>query len=152
MADEKIIQKARAAKSPEALMALAEENGKALTDEQAKEFFEKLNQTGELSDSELENAVGGCGGGSADDSVLEYRITCMNDWAHNKTGDGWSAWGCKTCGQVIHTVDGKVMERCEHAKKWFLLDCTNCINYQPENLSHLKCGWTPVPPPGMGRH
>ncbi len=61
MADKKLIQRARAAKSPEELLKLAEENGMAdFTEEEAEEYFKILNRSGELSDSELENASGGC--------------------------------------------------------------------------------------------
>ena len=44
-----LIEKAKSAKTPEELMSLAKENG--------------IEQTGELSDSELDNVSGGCGGG-----------------------------------------------------------------------------------------
>lgn len=59
-----LIARAKKAKSSEELMALAKENGEELTEESAKEYFERLNsKTGELSDSELDNVSGGCGGG-----------------------------------------------------------------------------------------
>ena len=44
-------------------MSLAKENGIELTAESAASYFERLNsKTGELSDSELDNVSGGCGG------------------------------------------------------------------------------------------
>ena len=59
-----LLAKAKAAKSPEELLALAKENGMKLTEEEAKAYFDRLHpQTGELSDSELDNVSGGCGGG-----------------------------------------------------------------------------------------
>ena len=59
-----LIEKAKSAKTPEELMALAKENGMELTEESAKAYFDRLHpQTGELSDSELDNVSGGCGGG-----------------------------------------------------------------------------------------
>ena len=58
------VAKAKEAKTPEELMALAKENGIGLTEEEAKAYFDRLHpQTGELSDSELDNVSGGCGGG-----------------------------------------------------------------------------------------
>lgn len=63
-----LIKLARAAKTPEELRALAEENQVALSPEQAREYFDRLNQAGALSDEELDNvAGGGCGdsGGSS---------------------------------------------------------------------------------------
>ncbi len=58
-----LIEKAKTAKSVEELLALASENEVVLTEEEAKEYFEKLNPLdGELSDEELDNVAGGeCG-------------------------------------------------------------------------------------------
>lgn len=59
-----LVAKAKEAKTPEELMALAKEAGIELTEESAALAFEQLNsKTGELSDSELDNVSGGCGGG-----------------------------------------------------------------------------------------
>ena len=59
-----LLVKAKQAKNPEELMSLAKENGIELTAESAASYFERLNsKTGELSDSELDNVSGGCGGG-----------------------------------------------------------------------------------------
>ena len=55
-----LIAKAKEAKSPEELMALAKENSMELTEESAKAYFHQLNpKTGELSDDELDNVAGG---------------------------------------------------------------------------------------------
>ena len=55
-----LITKAKQAKSPEELMALAKENNMELTEESAKAYFHQLNpKTGELSDDELDNVAGG---------------------------------------------------------------------------------------------
>jgi len=59
-----LVAKAKEAKTSEELMALAKENGIDMTEESAALAFEQLNsKTGELSDSELDNVSGGCGGG-----------------------------------------------------------------------------------------
>ena len=59
-----MLAKAKEAKTPDELMSLAKENGIELTAESAASYFERLNsKTGELSDSELDNVSGGCGGG-----------------------------------------------------------------------------------------
>lgn len=76
------IEAAKAAKSAEELIALANENGVKLTDEKAKTFFEQLNpKCGELDDDELDNVSGGgCGDPSeppkyqAGDHVLEIGL------------------------------------------------------------------------------
>ena len=62
--NEELLAKAKEAKNPDELMSLAKENGIELTEESAKAYFNKLHpKTGELSDSELDNVSGGCGGG-----------------------------------------------------------------------------------------
>ena len=54
-----LVAKAKEAKTPEELMALAKENGVELTEESAAAYFDRLHpQTGEL-----DNVSGGCGGG-----------------------------------------------------------------------------------------
>lgn len=59
-----LVAKAKEAKTSEELMALAKEDGIDMTEESAALAFEQLNsKTGELSDSELDNVSGGCGGG-----------------------------------------------------------------------------------------
>ena len=55
-----LIAKAKQAKSPEELMALAKENGIDITEEIANEYFGRLHPAlGELSDEELDNVAGG---------------------------------------------------------------------------------------------
>ena len=55
-----LIAKAKQAKNPEELLALAKENGVELTEESAKAYFNQLNpKTGELADDELDNVAGG---------------------------------------------------------------------------------------------
>ena len=62
--NKELLEKAKEAKTPDELMSLAKENGIELTAESAASYFERLNsKTGELSDSELDNVSGGCGGG-----------------------------------------------------------------------------------------
>ena len=54
------IEKAQAAKSPEELAALARENNIELTEEQAKEYYDRLHSGSELVDDELDMVAGGC--------------------------------------------------------------------------------------------
>ena len=55
-----LIAKAKHAKSPEELLALAKENGVELTEESAQAYFNQLNpKMGELADDELDNVAGG---------------------------------------------------------------------------------------------
>ena len=58
--EKELIFKAKQAKTPEELIAIAKENGMEMTEERAKTYFEQLNPTtGELSNDELDNVAGG---------------------------------------------------------------------------------------------
>ena len=58
---EELLKKAFEAKSPEELLKLARENGVSeITEENAKAYFDAINQGGEVAEDELEGAVGGC--------------------------------------------------------------------------------------------
>ena len=58
--NKELLAKAKEAKTPEELIALAKENGMELTEESAKAYLDLLHpQTGELSDDELDNVAGG---------------------------------------------------------------------------------------------
>lgn len=59
-----LIEKAKKAENKEELKKLAKEEKITLTDEQAEKVFEELHVNGELSDDELDNVTGGCGGSS----------------------------------------------------------------------------------------
>ena len=54
-----LIAKAKEAGSAEELLAMAKENDIELTGEQAKEYYDRLHASGELSDDELDNVAGG---------------------------------------------------------------------------------------------
>ena len=83
-----IMAKAKQAKSPEELMALAKENGIELTEEAASTYFNLLNPNmGELADDELDNiAGGGChNGGRLVVSVMHY----CDEWRCKDDGSQW---------------------------------------------------------------
>ena len=54
-----LIEKARQAKSVEELITLAKENGITLSEDEARDYFNQLHKSGELSDDELDNVSGG---------------------------------------------------------------------------------------------
>lgn len=63
-----LMQKARRAKSPDDLAALAREHGLSLSPKEAQDCFRRLHHTGELQDEELENVSGGgCGRNGQED-------------------------------------------------------------------------------------
>ncbi len=56
--EKELIFKAKQAKTPEELIAIAKENGMEMTEERAKTYFEQLNPTtGELSDDEMDGVM-----------------------------------------------------------------------------------------------
>ena len=57
-----LLEKAKTAKTPEELLEMAKAEKVELTEEEAAKAFAELNKTGELSDEELDNVSGGCGG------------------------------------------------------------------------------------------
>ena len=57
-----LLEKAKTAKTAEELLAMAKAENIELTVEQAAKAFAELNKSGELSDEELDNVSGGCGG------------------------------------------------------------------------------------------
>ena len=81
-----LIEKAKQAKSAVELLAIAKKNGFELTEDEAKNYFEKLNASGALSDEELNNVSGGCGG---------FRECAFCGYPISKD-DGWV---CRSCGK-----------------------------------------------------
>ena len=69
-----MIEKAKAAKSAEELLALAKDNGVEMTVEEATAYFSQLNpKSGELDDDELDSvAGGGCHSGDGRLIVSKY--------------------------------------------------------------------------------
>ncbi len=59
---DEMLEKAKTAKSAEELLAMAKTENIELTEKQAAKAFAEFNKTGELSDEELDNVAGGCGG------------------------------------------------------------------------------------------
>ncbi len=91
--NEEILAKARAAKSPEELLKLAQDNGMSeFNEENAKAYFEVMHHSGELSDDELEQAAGGCKKGGR--TVVTHLNSC-------------DEFICKSCGRyMVATSDG----------------------------------------------
>ena len=61
-----LLEKAKTANSAEELLAMAKAENLNLTEEEASKAFVEFNKTGELSDEELDNVSGGCGGTGTD--------------------------------------------------------------------------------------
>ena len=97
--NQELITKAKAAKSVEELLELAKASNVELSDEQAKEYFAKLNPTkGELSDDELNDVSGGgCG-----ESKTKYCPNCNSELRMISEGTGNFSmkfyYLCDSCG------------------------------------------------------
>ena len=97
--NQELIIKAKAAKSVEELLELAKASNVELSEEQAKEYFAKLNPTkGELSDDELDDVSGGgCG-----ESKTKYCPNCNSELRMISEGTGNFSmkfyYLCDSCG------------------------------------------------------
>ena len=97
--NQELIIKAKAAKSVEDLLELAKASNVELSEEQAKEYFTKLNPTkGELSDDELDDVSGGgCG-----ESKTKYCPNCNSELRMTSEGTGNFSmkfyYLCDSCG------------------------------------------------------
>lgn len=80
-----LLEKAKAAKSAEELIEMAKAENIELSAEQAAKALAQLNKNGELSDEELDNVAGGCGGRTPKFSV--------NDRVSHKGSDGKEVYG-----------------------------------------------------------
>ena len=107
-----MIEKAKAAKSAEELLALAKENGVEMTVDEAKTYFAQLNpKSGELSDDDLDNvAGGGCNDIMGKGNYPDVQITGSHSSpkCHSKTGyiatkrwEGAYFIFCKSCDTEI---------------------------------------------------
>lgn len=126
-----LADKARQAKSPEELTAMAKEYGMEFTGEEAAAYFAQLTRSGELSDEELENvAGGGCYKGDrlivTSGYACDYYVCplcgakikgsrCMKSKAHYcKPADKMTAACCNTCK---FCTKEKGMWICNHPEK-----------------------------------
>lgn len=107
-----MLKQAKAANTPEELMSIAKENGMALTAEEAKAYYEKLNKVGELSDDELDNVSGGGCGFFGDDAFRQAAQTkgpCPNcgsigtvvEKVEVDFGGSYAACVCTACGKKV---------------------------------------------------
>ena len=88
-----MIEKAKAAKSAEELLALAKENGVEMTADEAATYFAQLNpKSGELNDDDLDNVAGGACE-RVDESPLIGKIVRVT-----------SGQTCKKCGGNVGKI------------------------------------------------
>ena len=121
-----LLAKARAAKSPEELLALAKENNVELTEESAKAYFDRLHpQTGELSDDELDNVAGGGCYARGGKMVVSGMHRCQHYFCKYCGGRGLDkrkGWNCARCGAIVSC---DICQYCTYEKGLWL--CNNPI-------------------------
>ena len=101
--EQELITKAKKAKSVEELMALAKENNVAITEEDAKMYFEVLHpKTGELSDEELDNVAGGGCYAPGGNLLTTIGHGCKYYEEGRKTGAKGTCCRCKYWGNDPH--------------------------------------------------
>ncbi len=116
-----LILKAKECKSAEELLALAKENGIEMTAEEAAEKFTALNNVGELSDDELENAAGG--GCATHGIAMPDRFPKVGQVFTVKGRIMDVQWECSKCGSIYY--------RCTSLEEWtdktrIHASCKNC--------------------------
>ena len=92
-----MIEKAKAVKSTDELIALAKENDIEMTPDEAATYFAQLNpKSGELDDDELDSVAGGACRKSGDPS--------NNDMFPEGTKVRWKNGNCRRCGNNAWTI------------------------------------------------
>ena len=93
-----LISKAKAAKSAEELIKIAEGEGVKLEEKDAEMFFNKLNQPEELADEELDAVAGGCG-----EKKSKYPLHDWEDDCEHQQDVVWEPFWQGTCCLCIYS-------------------------------------------------
>ncbi len=113
-----LMQKAKACKSAEELLALAKENDYSMTEEEAERIFAELHSEGELSDDELDGAAGGSCYVRGGWMVVTAFHVCEH-WTH--VGCGGDQNTCNCTGGRTRTGQARRVtpecQSCKYAKK-----------------------------------
>ena len=110
-----MIEKAKTAKTAEELLAMAKAENVELTEEQAEKALAQLNRNGELSDEELDNVAGGCGGEEIPEP--KYKI---GDMVISSRG-----FPCHTCG-IYRDFQITEVHRSPDGKHTYSIACPEC--------------------------
>ena len=127
MTKEELILKAEAAKDVGELMAIAEENGIELREEDAKTYFE-MKKSGELSDEALDGVTGGAAYTVIDGYLIVTR--------YHECG----RWACPKCGlEARSTQNGITVHVCPGQRDFGTgISCMNC-KYQKYRFPYNIC-------------
>ena len=95
--NQELLKKAREAKTAEELLKIAHDAGLTeFTEENARGYYDLLHQTGEMADSELEDAAGGCT--QYYENTGKRIVTSGNLCAKRMDND--RLWVCRSCGMI----------------------------------------------------
>ena len=112
-----MIEKAKAVKSTDELIALAKENDIEMTPDEAATYFAQLNpKSGELDDDELDSVAGGACRKSGDPS--------NNDMFPEGTKVRWKNGNCRRCGNNAWTI--KFEKDPMQSGGWLIPVCDSC--------------------------
>ena len=98
-----LVEKAKAAKSPEELLALAKANSIEITEEEAKTYFAQLGANGIVSDEELDIVAGGLLGCPGDEG---------EDADADKNAKSTDSKACPKCGATTTIPVSSMMRQC----------------------------------------
>ena len=114
------LEKAKRAKSTEELLSLAEENGVALTGEEAAKYLAGLHREGELSDDELDNVAGG----GCDDDFYDWLNSV--EVSYNPVSGRYLCPNCDDGNQILSYYGYEYCDsgnydkyKCEHCGQWY---------------------------------
>ena len=108
-----MIEKAKAVKSAEELLALAKENNVEMTADEAATYFAQLNpKSGEVNDDDLDSVAGGACGTRSDAKSTAANLACPNcgaigQFTHNSSYVDGHWWTCRACSVECWTEDAE---------------------------------------------
>ena len=120
-----MMEKAKNAKNAEELLALAKENGVAMSEEEAQMYYAQLNpKCGELDDDELDNVAGGaCNGESGAPTCPKCGSTLTQVWYADP--DLLSYHLCYGCGNYGLWFSGSGTRELPEARAKYLVEKTS---------------------------
>ena len=104
-----LLEKAKNAKNAEELMELAKAAGTEMTADEAEKAFDRLNNSGELSDEELGSVSGGCGdpNGNTGGDTPKYKVGDKVSYFNQTRGLGGLPSVKKIDAEILEVLDKK---------------------------------------------
>ena len=113
---QELLALAKQAKNSDEMCTLAKEKGMELSEEVAKEYFDRIHSSGDISDDELENVSGGkCDEDNPTKPITpEYKKSC---------------YVCSACYNQFNDTDS-MWHHCGAAGTLMAHHCTDCLFYR----------------------